>query len=122
MKKLFSITIVLLISVLTGCDSNDKIIEDGCYKDNMGSGLIISHNEDNQYLIDFGVYKVTRFETAVGEYDTATGILHFTANNYDGKSISANIINKDEYLLVTITDWEFECFLPNGTELDFYKQ
>ncbi|MBR1693018.1 MAG: hypothetical protein IJ711_09655, partial [Lachnospiraceae bacterium] len=97
-------------------------IGDGTYYDDMDSQLVISHDDENRYYIDFGVHKVTYVEDAIGEYDTDSGILHFTGCDYDGKDVTAEIECRDEHLVVTITDWEYTDFLPNGTTLDFYQE
>lgn len=106
---------------------NANAIEDGTYCDDMGSELIISHNDGNTYSIDFGVYKVAYFEDAIGEYDPETGILHFSGKEFaadmaDLGTVSADITIEDDHLVVTITDWAFDNYLPNGSMLDFYKQ
>ena len=68
----------------------------------------------------FGVYKVSAFEKTLGEYDP-DGVLHFTAQDVNGKSVQAEVRTEDGHLVVTITNWAYEEYLPNGTELVFYK-
>ena len=54
------------------------------------------------------------------------GVLHFTgeamSDTTTEKTISADITNEGDHPVVTITDWAYENFLPNGAKLDFYKQ
>ena len=101
------------------------IIKDGIsseYFDDMGSQLVLSNDNGKTCNVSFGVYKVSWFENALGEYNPDTGVLHFTAQDGNGKSVSAEVRTEDDHLVVTITNWDYEEYLPNGTELVFYKQ
>ena len=91
------------------------------YFDDMGSELVLSNDNGKICNVSFGVYKVSWFGNTLGEYNPDTGVLHFTAQDVGGKSVSAEVRTEDGYLVVTITDWDYEEFLPNGTELVFYK-
>lgn len=91
------------------------------YFDDMGSELVLSNDNGKTCNVSFGVYKVSWFGNTLGEYNPDTGVLHFSAQDVDGKSVSAEVRTEDGHLVVTITDWDYEEFLPNGTELVFYK-
>ena len=91
------------------------------YFDDMGSELVLSNDNGKICNVSFGVYKVSWFGNTLGEYNPDTGVLHFSAQDVDGKSVSAEVRTEDGHLVVTITDWDYEEFLPNGTELVFYK-
>ena len=72
--------------------------------------------------VAFGVYKISAFQETVGEYDQDTGVLIFSAKDAYGKTVSAEARKRDDYIVVTIIDWDYEDYLPNGTELVFYKR
>ena len=133
MKKAIIVALSMLILASCGSDQTSQNligdtgeyfygIEAGTYHDDMDSELSITKDGENEYSIDFGVYKVSFFEGATGEYDTKTGILHFAGKDVYGKSVSADVRSEDGHLVVTILDWEYEDYLPNGTKLIFYKQ
>ena len=99
-------------------------IDDGVsstYFDDMGSELVLSNDNGKTCDVWFGVHKVSAFEKTIGEYNPNTGVLHFTAQDGDGKSVQAEVRTEGNHLVVTITNWDYEEYLPNGTELVFYK-
>ena len=98
------------------------VMDNGAYYDDMGSVLILYHVNENTYYVQFRVHKVAYFDVALGEYDNNADVLHFIGNDVYGKSVSADVRKEDGHLVVTITDWEYEDYLPNGTKLIFYKK
>ena len=120
---------ILLITLSAHFENQDSrlftaIIKDGIsseYFDDMGSQLVLSNDNGKTCNVSFGVYKVSWFENALGEYNPDTGVLHFTAQDGYGKSVSAEVRTEDDHLVVTITDWDYEEFLPNGKKLIFYE-
>ena len=120
---------LLIITLSAHFESRDSYLftvrmKDGTsssYFDDMGSELVLSNDNGKTCNVSFGVYKVSWFGNTLGEYNPDTGVLHFSAQDVDGKSVSAEVRTEDGHLVVTITDWDYEEFLPNGTELVFYK-
>jgi hypothetical protein len=92
------------------------------YFDEMGSELITFNDNEKTCNVVFGVYKISAFQETVGEYDQDTGVLIFSAKDAYGKTVSAEARKRDDYIVVTIIDWDYEDYLPNGTELVFYKR
>ena len=121
---------VITVELSAHYESQDSLkfavrIEDGhssFYVDDMGSGLVLSNDNGRTCDVWFGVYKVSAFERTLGEYDLDTDVLHFTAQDLNGKSVTARVKTENDYLVVTITDWDYEEYLPNGTELVFYEK
>lgn len=100
-------------------------IKDGTsssYFDDMGSELVLSNDNGKTCNVSFGVYKVSWFGNTLGEYNPDTSVLHFAAQDVYGKSVSAEVRKEDGHLVVTITDWDYEEFLPNGKQLIFYER
>ena len=92
------------------------------YFDDMGSELVLSNDNGKTCNVSFGVYKVSWFGNTLGEYNPDTSVLHFAAQDVYGKSVSAEVRKEDGHLVVTITDWDYEEFLPNGKQLIFYER
>ena len=100
---------------------DDQFIEDGAYHDDMGSELIISHEAGKSFVVCFGVYKVAYFDKLICDYDQIAKVLHFTGTDVYGKAVSADVRMTGGRLTVTIVEWDYEDYLPDGTELVFYK-
>lgn len=90
----------------------------GEYHDDMGSQLIISKDDDKNYNVTYGIYKLTYMEDAVGSYDVSSGILSFSGIDINESTLSADVAIQEDNLLVTLTQSAYpDC--PAGTTFQF---
>ena len=108
-------------------NSQDKIAKEndnpasfpvGEYHDEMGSQLIISKVDDKNYIVTYGIYKLTYMEEVAGIYNAGSGILSFSGTDDNGNRLSADIAVQGERLTVTLTYSEYSC-CPVGEVFEF---
>ncbi len=91
-------------SVQTAESRNPETFPVGEYHDDMGSHLIISQIDGQNYTVQFGIYKAMCTENAVGSYDVNAGVLSFSGPDLgNDKPISADVTIQGDNLLVTVT-------------------
>ena len=131
MKK--AIILLLALALLAGCSNRpapaDQVqpaaqtaqFEEGTWRDDMGSDLIITRDENGDYRVDYSIYKLTYMEGASGTYDTSTGALSFSGTDDNGHTLAGTIARKGDHLVVTLTESAYpDC--PAGTTFDFYAE
>ena len=131
MKK--ALILLLALALLAGCSNRpapvDRLqsaaqtarFEEGAWRDDMGSDLIIARDESGAYRVDYSIYKLTYMEGAAGLYDISTGALSFSGTDDNGHMLSGTIARKDDHLVVTLTESAYsDC--PAGTSFDFYAE
>ena len=132
MKK--AIILLLALALLAGCSNRpapvDQVqpaaaqtaqFEEGAWRDDMGSDLIIARDENGDYRVDYSIYKLTYMEGAAGLYDISTGALSFSGTDDNGHALAGTIARKDDHLVVTLTESAYsDC--PAGTSFDFYAE
>lgn len=131
MKK--ALIIFLALALLTGCSNRHAPVdqlqsaaqtarfEEGAWRDDMGSDLIIARDENGDYRVDYSIYKLTYMEGATGTYDISTGALSFSGTDDNGHALAGTITHKDDHLVVTLTESAYpDC--PAGTSFDFYAE
>lgn len=131
MKK--ALILLLALVLLAGCSNRpapvDQVqpaaqtarFEEGAWRDDMGSDLIIARDENGDYRVDYSIYKLTYMEGAAGLYDISTGALSFSGTDDNGHALAGTIARKDDHLVVTLTESAYsDC--PAGTSFDFYPE
>ena len=131
MKK--ALILLLALVLLAGCSNRPAPVdqlqsaaqtarfEEGAWRDDMGSDLIIARDENGDYRVDYSIYKLTYMEGAAGLYDISTGALSFSGTDDNGHMLSGTIARKDDHLVVTLTESAYpDC--PAGTSFDFYPE
>ena len=132
MKK--ALILLLALALLAGCSNRpapvDQVqpaaaqtarFEEGAWRDDIGSDLIIARDEKGDYRVDYSIYKLTYMEGAAGLYDISTGALSFSGTDNNGHMLSGTIARKDDHLVVTLTESAYsDC--PAGTSFDFYPE
>ena len=131
MKK--ALILLLALVLLAGCSNRpapaDQVqpaaqtaqFEEGTWRDDMGSDLIITRDENGDYRVDYSIYKLTYMEGASGTYDTSTGALSFSGTDDNGHTLAGTIARKGDHLVVTLTESAYpDC--PAGTSFDFYPE
>lgn len=98
----------------------------GRYVDDLGTGyerseMIIAKQEDGNYMIDFGIYKLLYVTAALGKYDPETNTLSFEGFDDTGNEIAASISPKENYLSVTLIESPYSD-MPKGTVLKYYPE
>ena len=131
MKK--ALILLLALVLLAGCSNRpapaDQVqptaqtaqFEEGTWRDDMGSDLIITRDENGDYRVDYSIYKLTYMEGATGTYDISTGALSFSGTDDNGHTLAGTIARKGDHLVVTLTESAYpDC--PAGTTFDFYAE
>ena len=131
MKK--ALILLLALVLLAGCSNRPAPVdqlqsaaqtarfEEGAWRDDMGSDLIIARDEKGDYRVDYSIYKLTYMEGAAGLYDISTGALSFSGTDDNGHALAGTIARKDDHLVVTLTESAYsDC--PAGTSFDFYPE
>lgn len=131
MKK--ALILLLALALLAGCSNRPAPVdqlqsaaqtarfEEGAWRDDMGSDLIIARDEKGDYRVDYSIYKLTYMEGAAGLYDISTGALSFSGTDDNGHALAGTIARKDDHLVVTLTESAYsDC--PAGTSFDFYPE
>ncbi|MDE6014919.1 MAG: hypothetical protein K2H41_04310 [Acetatifactor sp.] len=85
--------------------------------DVMDPNLEIAEDEDGQYIVQIGIFRLTSIE-GVGEL-TEDG-MRFTATDAAGNPISGVITVEDQTATVTFTDSTWT-YLPNGSSYQYTK-
>lgn len=80
--------------------------------------LEIARGEDDKYIVQIGIFRLTSLEDGVGEL-TAEG-MKFTATDSAGNPISGVITIEDQTATVTFTDSTWG-YLPNGSAYQYTK-
>lgn len=98
----------------------------GRYVDDLGTGyerseMIISKQENGNYVIDFGIYKLMYIDDAIGKYNSDTNALSFEGIDIMGNAFAANIFSEDNYLSVTLLKSAYKD-MPKGTVLKYYPE
>lgn len=98
----------------------------GRYVDDLGTGferseMMITKQDDGNYMIDFGVYKLLYVTAALGKYNPETNTLSFEGLDDTGNEIAASIFPKENYLSVTLTKSPYSD-MPKGTVLKYYPE
>lgn len=131
MKK--ALILLLALVLLAGCSNRPAPVdqlqsaaqtarfEEGAWRDDMGSDLIIARDENGAYRVDYSIYKLTYMEGAAGLYDISTGALSFSGTDDNGHALAGTIARKDDHLVVMLTESAYsDC--PAGTSFDFYPE
>lgn len=98
----------------------------GRYVDDLGTGyekseMIITKQEDGNYVIDFGIYKLLYVTAAVGKYHPETNTLSAEGLDDTGNEIAVSISPKENYLSVTLLKSPYSD-MPKGTVLKYYPE
>ncbi len=80
--------------------------------------LEIAKSDDEKYIVQLGIYRLTTLTDGVGEM-TSKGI-SFTATDDSGNPIKGLITVNDKTATVTFTDSTWE-YLPNGSSFKYTK-
>ncbi len=131
MKK--ALILLLALALLAGCSNRPAPIdqlqsavqttqfEEGAWRDDIGSDLIIARDENGDYRVDYSIYKLTYMEGAAGLYDLSTGALRFSGTDGNGHALAGTIKHKDDHLVVTLTQSAYpDC--PAEITFDFYAE
>ena len=86
--------------------------------DNGDPNLEIAKGEDDKYIVQIGIFRLTSLEDGVGEL-TVDGMM-FTATDAAGNPISGVITVKDGVAKVTFTDSTWT-YLENGATYEYIK-
>lgn len=131
MKKIFGILFCFAL-VLAGCAQSspemssqpDVLSPEAVYigeyldYDNNEPNLQIAKGADGKYIVQIGIYRLTRLSDGVGEL-TPEG-LRFTATDAAGNPISGIITVENEIATVTFTDSTWD-YLGNGAAYQYKK-
>ena len=132
MKKAGAKVIVIILAfLLTGCTNNHttessaetqnkEFVPQGTYRDNMGSELVITENEDGSFAVNFSIYKLAYMDNAVGNYDKETNVFSFEGVDYFGDPLAADVVSDGASLIVTLTKSSYED-MPVGAQLTMNK-
>ena len=98
----------------------------GRYVDDLGTGwekceMIITKQDDGNYLIDFGVYKLLYVTAAAGKYHPETNTLSFEGLDDTGHEIAVSIFPEENYLSVTVLKSPYS-EMSKGTVLKYYPE
>lgn len=98
----------------------------GKYVDDLGTGyarseMIISKEENGDYMIDFGIYKLIYIGGVLGQYDAETNAISLEAVDDEGNEFSVSISPVENYLAVTILKSSY-LDMPVGTVLKYYPE
>ncbi len=98
----------------------------GRYVDDLGTGwekceMIITKQDDGNYLIDFGVYKLLYVTAAAGKYHPETNTLSFEGLDDTGHEIAVSIFPEESYLSVTVLKSPYS-EMSKGTVLKYYPE
>ena len=94
-----------------------EIFPAGEYCDDMGE-LIISRIDEQNYTVDYGIYKLAYVKNAAGSYDVDSGILSFSGTDDSGNLLSADAAMQGDEMAVTLTHSAYpDC--PKGTTFHF---
>ena len=131
MKKIFGILICFALA-LAGCAQSspemtsqpDILLPEALYigeyldYDNNEPNLQIAKGADGKYIVQIGIYRLTRLSDGVGEL-TPEG-MRFTATDAAGNPISGIITVENEIATVTFTDSTWD-YLENGAAYQYKK-
>lgn len=98
----------------------------GRYVDDLGSGyekseMIITKQDDGEFVVDFGVYKLLYVTAALGKYNQETNMLSFEGIDDTGNEIAVSIFPEENYLSVTLIKSPYSD-VPKGTVLKYYPE
>lgn len=138
MKKILAC--LLIIFCICGCSKkqessnpfleasvdSSEIVFEGRYVDDLNTGyerseMIIAKQDDGNYVISFGIYKLLYIFDATGKYNSDTKELGFEGTDSLGNEFAATIFSKGDYLAVKLLKSSFESF-PAGTILKYYPE
>lgn len=98
----------------------------GRYVDDLGSGyekseMIITKQDDGDFVVDFGVYKLLYVTAALGKYNQETNTLSFEGIDDNGNEIAASVFPEENYLSVILIKSPYSD-VSKGTVLKYYPE